>query len=169
MPEGQEAAAGKAPKVVKKLLGRFDFLFFLFFFGWLRRPRRFAAFWGKPFILQVFGFTQIFFLDFLPLVFFAVFLLIFSCVFGARFFSGILAKPFILQVFGFTWIFFLIFCPWCFLSFFSCCFWCVVWCRGLAEVLVKPVVLQVLWLRRNFCLRSLLVASACFWGGAVKL
>ena len=48
MPEGQEAAAGTVPKFVKKLLGRFVFLFFLFFSFRLWAPGASSNFWPNP-------------------------------------------------------------------------------------------------------------------------
>ena len=60
LPKGQEAAAGKAQKIIKKTFRPF-WIFFLLFFGLSLGPRGFAKFRGKPFILQGFGFARIFF------------------------------------------------------------------------------------------------------------
>ena len=83
LPEGQEAAAGKVRKVGKKLLGRFVFFVFFVFFLFLfvaLVSKPFSKFWGKPFILQGFGFDQDFFLMSCPLAF-SLFFSLFFCVF----------------------------------------------------------------------------------------
>ena len=96
LPAGQEAAAGKGRNSPQKLLGRFDFFALVFFspFSSGLAVGAFAAFRGKPFEAQGFGFAGDFFFDFGFLWLWPFLLVFFAVVFvssgspGARRFSG---------------------------------------------------------------------------------
>ena len=106
LPEGQEAAAGLRKETCKKLLGRFGFFRFCFFWSFLGLclPRACVAVRAKPFETQLICFARHSFLILLPFAFgwfFGCFFSLFFLAFSPWAFAAVSGRPFKRPGFGF--------------------------------------------------------------------